>query len=58
MGLELNAGHSGRALLAAKAEGRAALVGYLPVGYPDVPGSLAAMRALAIAIAIEAATAV
>ncbi|WP_084102046.1 tryptophan synthase subunit alpha [Demequina sp. NBRC 110051] len=31
---------------AAKAEGRVALVGYLPVGYPDVPTSLAAMRVL------------
>ena len=41
-----NAGRSGRTILQAKAEGRAALVGYLPVGYPDVPGSLEAMRAL------------
>jgi tryptophan synthase alpha chain len=31
---------------AARAEGRAALVGYLPVGYPDVPGSIEAMVAL------------
>lgn len=30
----------------AKAENRAALVGYLPVGYPDVAGSIDAMRAL------------
>ncbi|CCG03186.1 tryptophan synthase subunit alpha [Blastococcus saxobsidens] len=30
---------------AAKAEGRAALVAYLPVGYPDVDGSIAAMVA-------------
>jgi tryptophan synthase alpha chain len=29
-----------------RAEGRAALVGYLPVGYPDVETSLAAMRAM------------
>lgn len=29
------------------AEGRAALIGYLPVGYPDVEGSLDAMTALA-----------
>jgi tryptophan synthase alpha chain len=29
----------------AKAEGRAALIGYLPVGYPDVEGSIAAMVA-------------
>ena len=27
-------------------ENRAAFIGYLPVGYPDVPGSLDAMRAL------------
>lgn len=39
-------GISGRAITAAKASGRAALVGYLPVGYPSVPGSLAALRAL------------
>jgi tryptophan synthase alpha chain len=38
---------SGEAFLAARAEGRAALVGYLPVGYPDVPGSLRALRILA-----------
>lgn len=30
----------------ARAEGRSAFVGYLPVGYPDVPASLSAMRAL------------
>ena len=30
---------------AAKAEGRAALIAYLPVGYPDVEGSIAAMVA-------------
>jgi tryptophan synthase alpha chain len=29
----------------AKAEGRAALIAYLPVGYPDVPGSIDAMTA-------------
>lgn len=33
-------------LEAARAEGRSALVGYLPVGYPDVPGSIEAMRAM------------
>nr|WP_307856856.1 tryptophan synthase subunit alpha [Mycolicibacter acidiphilus] len=27
-------------------ENRAALIGYLPTGYPDVPGSIAAMRTL------------
>ena len=37
---------SGQALAGARAEGRAALVGYLPVGYPSLPGSLAAFRAL------------
>ena len=30
-----------------RAEGRAALIGYLPVGYPDVEGSIAAVAALA-----------
>jgi len=29
-----------------RAQGRAALIGYLPTGYPDVPGSIAAMTAL------------
>jgi tryptophan synthase alpha chain len=33
-------------LAAARADGRAALIGYLPVGYPDVPRSIAAMLAL------------
>lgn len=37
---------SGEAYLAARAEGRGALVGYLPVGYPSVPGSIEAMRAI------------
>ncbi len=37
---------SARAFAAAKAEGRGALVGYLPVGYPSVPGSLVALKAL------------
>ena len=31
---------------AAKAEGRAALVGYLPAGFPDVAGSIEAMRTM------------
>lgn len=35
----------GERIAAARAEGRAALVAYLPVGYPDVPGSIEAMRA-------------
>ena len=37
---------AGAAYAAAKAEGRAALVGYLPAGFPDVPGSIEAMRTL------------
>jgi tryptophan synthase alpha chain len=37
---------SASAFTTAKAEGRGALVGYLPVGYPSVPGSLAALKAL------------
>ena len=32
-------------IAAARAEGRAALIAYLPVGYPDVDGSIAAMTA-------------
>ncbi|MCW2602501.1 MAG: trpA [Pseudonocardiales bacterium] len=34
------------ALDAAKADGRAALIGYLPVGFPDVEGSIRAMVAM------------
>jgi len=30
----------------AKAEGRAALVGYLPAGYPDVPGAIEALEVM------------
>ena len=37
---------SAAAFATARAEGRGALVGYLPVGYPTVPGSLAALKAL------------
>ncbi|WP_204920122.1 tryptophan synthase subunit alpha [Microlunatus panaciterrae] len=37
---------TGRRFAEIRAQGRGALVGYLPVGYPDVPISLAAMRAL------------
>lgn len=44
--MSADAGISGRALLAAREQGRAALIGYLPVGYPDVPTSLDAMRAI------------
>ena len=36
-------------LSAARAEGRAALIAYLPVGYPSVPGSIAAMQAVVAA---------
>lgn len=45
-GAHASAGRSGQSLLAARAEGRAALIGYLPVGYPDVPISLKALAAL------------
>lgn len=37
---------SGEAIDAARERGRAALVGYLPVGYPDVDTSIAAARAM------------
>jgi tryptophan synthase alpha chain len=36
----------GEVLARARAEGRAALVGYLPVGFPTVQGSIEAMRVL------------
>jgi tryptophan synthase alpha chain len=36
----------GEVLAKTKAEGRAALVGYLPVGFPDLPGSIQAMVAM------------
>jgi tryptophan synthase alpha chain len=39
-------GTSGTAFAAAHAEGRAALVGYLPLGYPDVATSIQAIVAL------------
>ncbi len=39
-------GNSGHAYAAASAENRAALVGYLPVGYPDVATSVEAIVAL------------
>ena len=38
--------HLSRVLAEAKAENRAALVGYLPAGYPSVEGSIAACRAM------------
>lgn len=37
---------SGSAYAAARADGRAALVGYLPAGFPSYDGCLAAMRAM------------
>jgi tryptophan synthase alpha chain len=46
VGTEFDPGITGKVFDATKAEGRGALVGYLPVGFPSVPGSLAAMRAL------------
>ena len=36
-------------IAAARAEGRAALIGYLPAGFPDVAGSVAAMRTMVAA---------
>jgi tryptophan synthase alpha chain len=39
-------GRSGTAFASAQSEGRAALVGYLPLGYPDVPTSVEAIVAL------------
>lgn len=44
--LDPRLGISGHVLRSATDAGRAALVAYLPVGYPDVPLSLAAMRAV------------
>jgi tryptophan synthase alpha chain len=35
-----------RAFDAARAQGRAALVGYLPAGFPDVPGAIDALRVM------------
>lgn len=40
-------GKSGTVFTTAKAEGRAALIGFMHVGYPDVPTSLEALRAMA-----------
>ena len=44
--LDPRLGLSGRTLRACVDSGRAALVGYLPLGYPSVPGSIEAMTAL------------
>ena len=45
-GRHFDDGITGKVFAAARDAGRGALVGYLPVGYPSVPGSLEAMRAL------------
>ena len=45
--MSFDTGKSGAVLTAAKAEGRAALIGFMHVGYPDVPTSLDALRAMA-----------
>lgn len=44
--MSMDSGHSGKVLQQVRDSGRGALVGYLPVGYPDVPTSLHALRAL------------
>jgi len=44
--LDSRLGLSGRTLRACADDHRAALVGYLPLGFPDVAGSIEAMRAL------------
>jgi len=44
--VSLDPGHTGRLFARAREEGRGALVGFLHVGYPDVPTSLRALRAL------------
>jgi tryptophan synthase alpha chain len=38
-----------RAFDTARAEGRAALIGYLPAGFPDVPGAIDAIKAMVAA---------
>lgn len=43
---DFDLGRSGRLFADIKASGRGALVGFLHVGYPDVPTSLAAVKAL------------
>jgi tryptophan synthase alpha chain len=42
----VNSRRSAAVVDGARAEGRAVLVGYLPVGFPDVEGSIAAARAM------------
>ncbi|MBP2415556.1 tryptophan synthase subunit alpha [Microlunatus capsulatus] len=46
-GAAFDLGRTGRTFADCRAQGRGALVGFLHVGYPDVPRSLAALRALA-----------
>ena len=42
----MNSRRSAAVVDGARAEGRAVLVGYLPVGFPDVEASIAAARAM------------
>jgi tryptophan synthase alpha chain len=44
--VSVSLGHTGQRFAEIRASGRGALVGFLHVGYPDVPTSLAALRAL------------
>jgi tryptophan synthase alpha chain len=44
--VDFDRGRTGEVFAATREQGRGALVGFLHVGYPDVPTSLAAMRAL------------
>ena len=44
--MSFDLGHTGQVFADARRSGRGALVGFLHVGYPDVPVSLAALRAL------------
>lgn len=44
---DFDLGHTGRAIRKAAEQGRKALIGYLGVGYPDVPTSLEALSVLA-----------
>ena len=45
--MSLPPGRSGQVLADVVVSGRGALVGYLPVGYPDVPTSMAAWTSCA-----------
>ncbi len=46
MNIDPRLGITGHVLTRAKQQNRSALIGFLPVGYPTVPGSLNAMKAL------------